>query len=620
MPNAMLIGFTGTPLLKSDKDSKTSISIFGPYIHEYRYDEAVEDGVVLDLRYEARDIDQRLTSPAKVDQWFEANTRSLTEAGRALVKQRWGTMQSVLSSQQRLDQIVADICLDMETKPRLMDGHGNAILVSDSIYSACRFYERFEKTALKGHCAIVTSYSPKVADIKGESSGEGETAALLQYDTYRRMLAAHFDEPEEQAAGKVEQFEKDVKKRFIKEPGQMKLLIVVDKLLTGFDAPSATYLYIDKSMRDHGLFQAICRVNRLDDETKDYGYVIDYKDLFKSLESAVHDYTGEAFSGFDRDDVAGLLKDRLASGRERLEELREALKVLVEPVGASAQSQAYIKFFCGTEDSEEDETATFERRRVVLYKLSASLARAYAQIANETTEAGYSESQAKAVKDEVTHFTALAQEIKTASGDAIDMKMYEPGMRQLLDRYISADPSEVVTNFDDMSLVDLIVRKGEGAIDDLPPGIREDKEAVAETIKNNVRKVIVEETAVNPKYYERMSDLLDALIEARRNAALDYKDYLADLVDLMKQAKAGPAKSSYPAEIASSAQRAFYDNLDQDADLAIRLDQVIRGVKKDDWRGNTMKEKQVRLAIAKVVEDPEQVEKVFELAMAQRDY
>ena len=241
---AMLIGFTGTPLLKEDK--KRSIETFGPYIHTYKYDEAVDDGVVLDLRYEARDIDQNITSQAKVDQWFDFKTRGLTDVAKAQLKQRWGTMQKVLSSRDRLEKIVADILLDMETRDRLQSGHGNAILVSDSIYSACRYFEMFQRTNLISKCAIVTSYRPATADIKGEETGEGLTEKLLQYDAYRKMLAVHFNESEDSAVRKVEQFEKEVKKRFIKEPGQMKLLIVVDKLLTGFDTPSATYLYIDK--------------------------------------------------------------------------------------------------------------------------------------------------------------------------------------------------------------------------------------------------------------------------------------------------------------------------------------------------------------------------------------
>ena len=178
LPGAMLIGFTGTPLLKKDKQK--SIKIFGPYIHTYKYDEAVHDGVVLDLRYEARDIDQNISSQAKIDQWFEIKTRGLTDLAKAQLKQRWGTMQKVLSSQDRLEKIVADILLDMETRDRLQSGHGNAMLVSGSIYSACRFFEMFQRTDLAGKCAIITSYKPSPKDLKGEESGEGLSEKLRQ--------------------------------------------------------------------------------------------------------------------------------------------------------------------------------------------------------------------------------------------------------------------------------------------------------------------------------------------------------------------------------------------------------------------------------------------------------
>jgi type I restriction enzyme R subunit len=259
LPGAMFIGFTGTPLLKADK--ATSIETFGSFIHTYKFDEAVGDGVVLDLRYEARTIDQDLTSPEKVDKWFEAKTKGMTDLSRAELKKRWGTMQKVVSSEPRARQIVDDILLDMETKPRLSDGRGNAMLVGASIYQACKFYELFVQAGFKGKCAIVTSYEPQAGDIAKEDSGAGATERLRQYEIYRQMLADHFNEPADQAMTKIGQFEKEVKERFIKHPGQMRLLIVVDKLLTGFDAPSATYLYIDKKMQDHGLFQAICRVN-----------------------------------------------------------------------------------------------------------------------------------------------------------------------------------------------------------------------------------------------------------------------------------------------------------------------------------------------------------------------
>ena len=155
------------------------------YIHTYKYDEAVKDGVVLDLRYEARDIDQNLTSQAKIDQWFEAKTKGLNDVALAQLKQRWGTMQKVLSSKSRLEQIVADILLDMETRDRLQSGRGNALLVSGSIYKACKFYELFIAHGFD-KCAIVTSYKPSPADIKGEETGEGLTEKLRQYDIYRR--------------------------------------------------------------------------------------------------------------------------------------------------------------------------------------------------------------------------------------------------------------------------------------------------------------------------------------------------------------------------------------------------------------------------------------------------
>src|SRR5450759_168344 len=277
-------------------------------------------------------------------------------------------MQKVLSSRSRLENIVADILMDMEKCDRLKSGRGNAMLVSGSIYEACKFFELFDKTDLHGKCAIVTSYVPSTATIKGEESGEGETEKLNQYAIYQKMLADWFDQAPERAINRIEEFELAVKKKFIEEPGQMKLLIVVDKLLTGFDAPPATYLYIDKQMRDHGLFQAICRVNRLDGEDKDYGYIVDYKDLFKSLEGAVRSYTGDAFSGLDADDVAGLLKDRVAAARAELDDAREAVHALCEPVEAPRDDQAFYRYFSAKEHGNAAQLKANEPQRLALYK------------------------------------------------------------------------------------------------------------------------------------------------------------------------------------------------------------------------------------------------------------
>jgi type I restriction enzyme R subunit len=621
LPNAMFIGFTGTPLLHVDKQK--SIEVFGAYIHTYKYDEAVADGVVLDLRYEARDIDQYLTSQQKVDQWFDIKTRGLSEMAKMQLKQKWGTMQQVLSSQSRLEQIVHDILLDMEIKPRLMDGRGNAMLVCASIYQACKVYELFRNTDLADKCAIITSYKPSPADISLEESGEGMTETLRQYDIYRKMLADYFDEPEATAIYKIDEFEKKVKQRFIKEPGQMKLLIVVDKLLTGFDAPSATYLYIDKPMRDHGLFQAICRVNRLDGDDKEYGYIIDYKDLFHHLEGAVSDYTSGALDGYDKEDVLGLLTDRLGKARERLEEARETVKAICEPVRAPRTQADYFAYFSSVDMADAEIMRENEPKRVALYKAVVSLLRAYANIANEMEEAGYSTGEISSIKFEVIHYEKVREEIKIHSGDYLDMKQYEPAMRHLLDTYIRAEGSEVVANFEELGLIELIVEKGLPALDGLPAGIKNNPVAMAETIENNIRKVIIDERAVNPRYYEAMSDLLDALIRERREQAIDYKAYLEKIKALMTQVVQpdGTGTITYPTRFNKRAKRALYDNLDQNEDLALRIDTAVRTTKKEGWIGNRFKEREVINAIRESLEGYDySLDDVFNLVKNQDEY
>jgi len=620
LPNAMFIGFTGTPLLKKDKQK--SIEVFGGYIHTYKFDEAVADGVVLDLSYEARDIDQNLTSQEKIDKWFEAKTRGLSDMAKVLVKQKWGTMQKILSSRSRLEQIVNDILLDMETKPRLMDGRGNAMLVCNSIYEACKIYELFDQTPLKGKCAIITSYQPSIADIKGEESNEGQTEKLRKYEIYQKMLSDYFEEDPKSAIHKVDKFETEVKEKFIEEPGQMKLLIVVDKLLTGFDAPSATYLYIDKPLRDHNLFQAICRVNRLDTEDKEYGYIVDYKDLFHKLEGAISDYTSGALDGYDSEDVKGLLTDRLEKAKQRLEETRESIKALCEPVEPPRKSINYIHYFCAKDTNDKDELKNNEPKRVALYKNTASLIRAYANLANEMAEAGYSEEEAKEIKQEVIFYDKLRKEIKLASGDYVDMKMLEPAMRHLIDQYIRAEESEKLTDFDEMGLIQLIVEQGvDSATNKLPKGIKDDKNAVAETIENNIRKLIIDEKPINPKYYEKMSELLEQLIRERKESAIEYKEYLEKIKELADMIVKPDTKTSYPSSINTKAKQALYDNLNQDEELANKIDEVIKTTKEDGTWGNMMKERKLRIAIKKTLaKQVDKLDEIMEIIKNQDEY
>ena len=619
LPDSIFIGFTGTPLLKKDK--KKSIEIFGRYIHTYKYDEAVDDNVVLDLQYEAREVEQKINSQQKIDQWFDAKTRGLTNYAKAELKKKWGTMQKVLSSQARLGRIVADILLDMETKDRLSSGRGNALLIAGSIYQACKYYELFQEHGLK-KCAIITSFEGDLNSIKGETVDMDEDTD----NQYKRQVYLNMVKENEGLYPdiKTKGFEEVIKGKFIKEPGQMKLLIVVDKLLTGFDAPPATYLYIDKSMQDHGLFQAICRVNRLDTDDKDYGYIVDYKDLFKSLNKAVKDYTSEAFDGFDVGDVKGLLKDRLKTGKEKLDNARESIKALCEPVKPPKDSLAFIEYFCGNTEKPQDLKNT-EPRRVALYKITAGLLRSYANIASEMSEAGYSKSEIEQIKQEVKYYVDVRSEIKLASGDYIDLKAYEPAMRHLIDLYIDAEESKTISAFDDLTLIDLIIKKGVDAIDELPSNIRKEKEAVAEAIENNVRRLIIEEKPTNPKYYEKMSVLLDELIKERKASAQGYAAYLRKIVDLVKKVKTPAASPSYPKTINTNAKRALYDNLNNNEDLAVEIDECIRKSKQDGWRGNLIKERKIIFAVKDAMEkngksSDREVEKIIQLAKNQREY
>jgi type I restriction enzyme R subunit len=373
-------------------------------------------------------------------------------------------------------------------------------------------------------------------------------------------------------------------------------------------------------MQDHGLFQAICRVNRLDGDDKEYGYIIDYKDLFKSLETSIQDYTAEAFDGYDKEDVAGLLTDRLKMGQNRLNDALEAVRALCEPVEAPRDTHAYLQFFCAKDTADKDALKENESKRLALYRLVASLLRAYAEIANEMGEAGYSDIETAAINADVDHFEKVRNEVKLASGDYIDLKMYEPAMRHLIDTYIRAEESETISKFDDMSLIQLIVERGADAVEALPDGIRKNKEAVADTIENNVRKLIIDETPINPKYYEKMSDLLDALITQRKTDAIDYEAYLAKIVELTKQAKSPETTMSYPASVDTPAKRALFDNLEGNEELAIAVDASIRATKKDAWRGNRFKEKEVRNAIKANIADHALVEMIFDLVRNQHEY
>lgn len=624
MPQAVFIGFTGTPLLKQDK--QTSLEVFGGYIHTYKFDEAVADEVILDLIYEARDIDQKLGSQEKIDAWFEAKTRGLNDWQKDELKKKWGTLQKVLSSRARMDRVISDIVFDFSVKPRLSNERGNAMLVASSIYEACKYYALLEKTEFKDRCAIITSYNPLTRDVTLEETGANtESDKQFIYNTYTELLKDVAAKP---GMTKTETYEEQAKSLFSKQPAQMRLLVVVNKLLTGFDAPPCTYLYIDKSMEDHGLFQAICRTNRLDGDDKDFGYIVDYKDLFRKVENAIAVYTSEL------DDSAGgtcpdvLLQERLKKGKERLDNSLETLALLCEPVEPPRGELEHIHYFCGNTEIPTD-LQEREPQRAALYKATVSFARAYANLADDLHAAGYSDDEISHIKERLNLYVKLRDTIRNAAGETLDLKAYEADMRHLIDTYIEAGEPRKISPFDNVGLLDLIVKTGiADAIATRLGGLRGHQDAVAETIENNVRSKIINEQISDPTFYEKMSELLNEVIADRKAKAIAYEEYLKRIEAIVGKVGAGVSDDT-PERLDSPGKRAIYnvlrqtldnDDAESGVDLTLTIDAMVKEVRPDGWRGIQAKEAVIKAALHKILQDVDRVEDLFMVISAQKEY
>ena len=643
LPGAVFIGFTGTPLLKKDK--QTSYEVFGDYIHTYKFGEAVIDEVILDLVYEARDIEQQLGSQKKIDEWFEAKTKGLNDWQKAALREQWGTMQKVLSSRSRMERVVEDIVFDFGVKPRLASQRGNAMLVASSIYEATKYFSLFQKTLFKGQCAVITSYDPQAQDVTKEETGENtETEKQFLYSTYTGLLK---DVDAKPGKSKTESYEDEAKRIFISQPASMRLLIVVDKLLTGFDAPSCTYLYIDKSMQDHGLFQAICRTNRLDGEDKPFGYIVDYKDLFQKLVNekgtgALQVYTSELDHGADGTSPEVLMQDRLKKGRERLEQALEQCARLCDPVEPPTvqpdRELAHIHYFCGNVEIPDD-LKTREPQRVALYKGAAALVRAYANIADDLPRAGFTDGQISQIKADIDSTLKLREIIRKASGETIDLKAYEADMRHLIDTYIEAKGPKIISDFKDMGLLELIEKSGMAdAISSLPNGIKGNQRAVAETIANNVRSKIIKEHLTDPAFYDKMSELLKEILDDLKAKRISYEKFLKRVAEQVILPLQKGVTADTPKQLDTPGKRALYSNLRPVSDpladnplhegnddptlrLALAIDHRVKEVRPADWRGNKTRENIIKAALLPLLcGDMTEVERIFLILTAQREY
>ncbi len=632
LERAIFIGFTGTPLLR--KDRKMTRDVFGTYIHTYKFHEGVADGVILDLKYEARDVPQRLTSQDAVDRWFEHKTHGLNDFQKALLRRRWATMQELTSSAERKQRIIADIVGDFSLKPRLASDRGTAILVAASIYDACHYYRLFQNTAFGSNCGIVTSYEPNHNAVSREPAQSDER---YKFDTYTKHVLTD--------GQTTKQYEDEAKRRFIREPAGMKLLIVVSKLLTGFDAPSCTYIYLDNELRDHNLFQAICRTNRLDGDDKEYGHIVDFKELFSEVEEAIAVYSSDEL---DTDPGNGgdnnvHLKDWLSEGRRKLDQAREALRYLCEPVLPPRELEQYLHYFCGdaADPNGLDET---ESLRVLFYKAVADYLRAFSALAQDLPAAGYSDADASIIRNEIKFYGEIRSAVKKLSGEELEIKPYESDMRQLLNMYVQADPARALGELSGLTLVESIVKTGihDAVARKLNESGRLSRNAIAEGIINNIRKTIVRDRLTDPQFYEQMSTLLDDLIRQSREDAAAYEAFLQKAEALAKRIYAKEPGGSVPAELHGRREATvIYNNLPQilaaaDTDgaaessavdederlrLALDIDRVMREQAPAGWKGDQAREAQVQNALFPLLNrDRAATGALFELVRNQPGY
>jgi type I restriction enzyme R subunit len=627
LESAIFIGFTGTPLLKRDARKLRTRDIFGTYIHTYKFHEAVADKVVLDLKYEGRDVPQRLTSPKAIEAYFAQKTKMLNNFQKSVLRKRWATIEELMSAGERKQRIIYSIIEDFDLKPRLNNNRGTAILVAASIYDACHYYRLFQNTPFGQFCGIITSYEPHPNAITLEPAQGDER---YKFDTYTKHLL--------KTGQTTKAYEDEAKRRFIEEPANLKLLIVVSKLLTGFDAPSCSYIYLDNELHDHNLFQAICRTNRLDGADKDYGYIVDFKELFTDVQEAIAVYSSDKL---DIDEGNGgtnnvVLKDWLKEGRKQLEAAREALHFLCEPVPQPGEIEQYLHYFCGDSANPQALTDT-EPLRITFYKTVATFLRSYADTAQNLTEAGYSDAEITALQKQVEFYSDIRAAIKKHSGEELDIKPYEADMRHLLNTYVQADPAAEMGNLNSLSLTDLIIKTGihDAIARKLNEKGKLSHNAIAEGIINNVRKTIIRDQLTDPKFYAEMSKLLSDLIKQSRAAAADYAAFLKraeELVMRMGQKNAGnnpAALEGYPGAVV------LFNNLDSiptttfqcPADdegkvrLALALDLAMREHAPAGWRGDHAREAQALNAIFPLLsQDREATQAIFEIIKNQSSY
>ena len=556
-PNACYIGFTGTPLMKSEKNT---MARFGRLIHKYTIRDGVEDGAIVPLIYEGRFVEQKVDEE-NIDLWFKQTTRRLTEAQREDLRRKWSSIRRLTSTDARIKRIALDI------SEHFIEGYKDtgfkAMLATNYKRDAIRYLECFEQFG-DLNCAVVIS----PPDMREGVDDVDEGADDLVVSFWNKMM---------QQYGDADRYEEAIKNRFC--DGEIDILIVCSKLLTGFDAPLCQVLYIDKELKEHGLLQAIARTNRLH-EGKDYGLIVDYRGLIEKLDTAMDMYSGAGLENFDGGDLKGVVVDVMSA----IGNLRSAYTQLVElfaPVGSISDAEA-VEVFLADDKMRQD-----------FYTLLCAFGRALHLVLNaEQAYNALSKEERQKYQDTFIFFSKVRRSVKLQYCDAIDNAEYEPLMQNLLDTHLSVAGLKKIT-----SPIDILNK------DDFEKELEElgSLRSKADAIASRMTRSISEKRDENPAYYDSFSKRIRDALALYKEKVISEAEYLAKMRTIMEDYHAGRSTVSYPERIKNNVHAqaffgvltALFDEVEDEritpdfvAEVSEKITKIVASHSQVDWTNN----------------------------------
>ena len=556
-PNACYIGFTGTPLMKSEKNT---MARFGRLIHKYTIRDGVEDGAIVPLIYEGRFVEQKVDEE-NIDLWFKQTTRRLTEAQREDLRRKWSSIRRLTSTDARIKRIALDI------SEHFIEGYKDtgfkAMLATNYKRDAIRYLQCFEQFGDLS-CAVVIS----PPDMREGVDDVDEGADDLVVSFWNKMM---------QQYGDADRYEEAIKNRFC--DGEIDILIVCSKLLTGFDAPLCQVLYIDKELKEHGLLQAIARTNRLH-EGKDYGLIVDYRGLIEKLDTAMDMYSGAGLENFDGGDLKGVVVDVMSA----IGNLRSAYTQLVElfaPVGSISDAEA-VEVFLADDNVRQD-----------FYTLLCAFGRALHLVLNaEQAYNALGKEERQKYQDTFIFFSKVRRSVKLQYCDAIDNAEYEPLMQNLLDTHLSVAGLKKIT-----SPIDILNK------DDFEKELEElgSLRSKADAIASRMTRSISEKRDENPAYYDSFSKRIRDALALYKEKVISEAEYLAKMRTIMGDYHAGRSTVSYPERIKNNVHAqaffgvltALFDEVEDEritpdfvAEVSEEITKIVASHSQVDWTNN----------------------------------